>query len=154
MTIGPMFASLISAKGSARPAMGIGVSSLMLLVLLAGCAGSAPPEAKIPSNDRVSIRTLPWGVAALKWPSAVKIFVSVGFCDGGSKARIVRARPRYAGEGVYIRAEVAFPKVRTPKGVPCPAVGLFKFKTIRLSRDLHEVKLFDASSDPPTLRWP
>lgn len=84
----------------------------------------------------------------------MKISVEVGSCDGGSHSRIIRARPRYDGEGVYIRAEVAFPRVKLPPGVVCGGVGLIKQKTVWLARDVREVKLFDASTDPPTLRWP
>lgn len=136
------------------PATIIGVAALTLSALV-GCGDSAPPpKAKVPSSGRVSIRTLPWDVAAVRSPQAIKIFVGVGFCGGGSKAYIARARPRYAGEGVYIRAEVGFPKVGLPKGAACPRVELFKYKTVKLARDLREVKLFDASTDPPTLRWP
>jgi hypothetical protein len=115
----------------------------VLLMTFGGCSGlstTSPKDFKRSSTD-LSLSTLPWRVSAVKGPRAVLIGVGVGSCGGGSKARIVRARRRYAGRNIYIRAEVGFPNVKRPKGVACGGVGLSIYKTVRVARNLQESKL-------------
>jgi hypothetical protein len=120
------------------------------------CGGNATSdkgsEATTSSNDKSVIHTLPWEVLRVIEPKTVVIVVGAGSCSG--KPRIVRARPRYMRNSVYIQAEVAFPKIKWRKGVICGGTELFIRKSIKLKRDVNKVRLYDASANPPILRWP
>lgn len=144
-------------RGPARLPVAIGVVAVFtMLVHGVGCGSQSHSTSKgtDASRDKLAIHALPWKVTSVKWPRTVTVFVEVSSCGGGSEARILPVRPLYAGRRIYILTEVGFPKVRRPKGVACAGVELSAYKTIRLEHDLHGAKLYDLSTNPPTLRWP
>lgn len=146
-----------TARSRWRTVSPVALGGLLAVALSVGGCGSSTPiphEARIPDNNRFVVRTLPWGAGPIKSPRSIVIGTETGYCVGDPKPRILRAKPRYVMEDVYIQAEVFFPKMKPSNGRLCAGVGLFIRKTVRLNRDLDDISLYDLSTDPPTQRWP
>lgn len=127
-------------------------SLFSLLLVVSGCGSSAPRQAA----QAVNIRPISWGVISTQQPDTVKIVSEVGYCQGDPKPTIRRIRSRYNGKKVYITAEVARPRKKpsSKQGALCLGRVLPIYKTIKLSRTLQGSILYDASRNPPAVRWP
>jgi hypothetical protein len=84
-----------------------------------------------------------------KW---VRLATTVEWCSSGVP-RMEDPIIEYAGERVYIELRVA-PEKREEGQNGCLLSLLGIHKTITLQRDLDELVLYDASTDPPEKRWP
>jgi hypothetical protein len=125
------------------------------LLLGGGCGADSTSDVrptKTTPSDKLTVHGLPWEVSKVIEPRTVVIVVGAGSCRG--KPHILRARPRYEGDSVYIRAEIAFPKVKLRKGAICGGSELFIRRSIKLKRDVDDIRLYDTSANPPMLRWP
>ena len=120
-----------------------------------GCGSSErPDETARPASGRFDKEVVAWGVASVSGPKTVKLGTEIGYCVGDPKPRMRLAQRIYRGKSVYITVELALPRKKPSDHSLCGGVGLFLYKTIRLTRDLADVMLYDSSTDPPTRRWP
>ena len=104
------------------------------------------------SSDNGSERAVEWRVDRPLGPKRVRLIATVEVC---SIDLPVLEEPivEYTGNRVYIELR------RTPEELEegtngCLLQLLGAYKTITLERDLDELVLFDASTDPPEQRWP
>jgi hypothetical protein len=126
----------------------------VMMVAAVGCNSERPVRSHSKHyGGPVVLRVMQWKVVFAVAPKIVRIIVEAGYCVGRPKPWIQRADMRYQGDGVYLKAEVAFPRwPRWAKG-DCAGVGLFLYKRVELKRDLADVRLYDAKTSPPSLRW-
>jgi hypothetical protein len=125
-----------------RKAMG----SLLVMMLLsaallgAGCGGS---------DDNGSERAVKWGVDRPVGPNWVRIRAVL---DGCSPDLPLLEEPiiEYKRNRVYIELRQS---PEEGKGI-CFLNLPIAFKKVTFERDLDELVLFDASTDPPARRWP
>jgi hypothetical protein len=125
-----------------RKALGALVIAVLLCPTLlgVGCGGG---------DDNGSERAVKWGVEPPVGPNWVRIRAVL---DGCSPDLPLLEKPiiEYKGNRVYIELR------HTPedgRGI-CFLNLPIAFKKITFERDLDELVLFDASTDPPERRWP
>lgn len=97
-------------------------------------------------------RAVEWSVdrpVGQKW---VRLAATVEWCSY-EVPRIEDPIIEYAGKRVYIELRLA-PQEREEGQNGCLLSLLGIHKTITLQRDLDELVLYDASTDPPAKRWP
>lgn len=92
-----------------------------------------------------------WKVGAILGSSAVEIVGAVGYCVGESRPRFGKVTSTRQGHRVYIEAFIVN---APPKTGPCRGVGYFERRAVDLGEDVHGLRLYDASTSPPTVRWP
>jgi len=126
-----------------RKAIGALVIAALLAATLAGagCGG----------NDDGSSRAVEWAVERQLGPKRVRLSAVIDFCF--EPPQLEQPLIEYAGHRVYIELR------HTPEDLEgehggCLLGLLMLHKTITLERDLDELVLFDASTDPPEKRWP
>lgn len=84
-------------------------------------------------------------------PRQIRLFTSIEYC-GGPGATIRRPVIEYSGRRAFI--ELLLTPHEEPDTGGCLLQLLGVTKTVTLKRDLDELVLFDASTDPPARRWP
>ncbi len=123
--------------------------SVLAIVMLAGVAllGTG-----CGSDDDGSERAVEWNVyppVGRKW---VRLGATVEWCSA-EFPQIEDPIIEYEGDRVEIELRVtAEEKKEGQNGCLLELLGLYK--TITLNRDLDELVLYDASTDPPEKRWP
>jgi len=154
--VGSRVLGLVKSGSKCWPVPTVAVAAAITLLVGGACGANSPSsvrsEATPSSNDKFVIRSLPWEVVTVVEPRTVVIVLGAGSCSG--KPHILQTRSRYKGDSVYIQVEVAFPKVKWRKGVICGGTELFLRRSVKLRRDVDDVRLFDTSANPPILRWP
>lgn len=105
-------------------------------------------------SKRLGIRQTHWRVMAVTGPKMVHILSSEGFCvEDESPPVFIAYRAVSRGNRVYITPYIAQVRRQNPSMV-CRGVGFSQEGTIRLGRELDDVQLYDATTSPPSLRWP
>jgi len=125
-------------------------TAVVLLVGAAGCGGQVVPKlARVPNSPTRYVRTKAWRVQAVLGERTLRLVLEVGSCG---EPYVIRALPVYLGDVVYIQSEVAFSKP-TSKAI-CVGGEIAIYTTVRLVRNVEDVRIYDSGSDPPALRWP
>lgn len=120
---------------------------LLGLAILTGC-GSEDASSRDPE-------VIDWRVADIVDADTVRIVGEVGHCVGQPEPTIGTPEIAYDGRRVYITATVdASSDAALGEDEVCAGVELVVYRRLDLRRDLSELKLFDAGSDPPEQRWP
>jgi hypothetical protein len=105
-------------------------------------------------SERMGIRQTHWRVIRIAGPKEVRILSSVGYCvEGESPPVYVAYRAVGRGKKLYITPYVAQLRRQTPSTI-CRGVGFTQEGTILLERPIGDVELYDATTSPPSLRWP
>jgi hypothetical protein len=113
--------------------------ALVLCLVAAGCGGR---------DDEGALR---WSVFKQLGPHKAILAGEVGYCVGEPKPRVEKVVRSYSGRRVLL---TLFLGRRQPKPQDCRGVGLAVFKTVSFRRNLAQLELLDASTDPPERRWP
>ena len=128
-----------------RRAIGaLAIAALLTATLFGvGCGGG---------GDDGSERAVQWGVDREVGPKRVRLSAVIRSCAESSPP-LERPVVEYSGNHVFIELRTA------PERLSEGQNGCFlsldvAYKTITLDRDLDELVLFDASTDPPEKRWP
>lgn len=125
-----------------RKAAGVLAIAMLLCTTLlgVGCGGG---------DDSGSERAVKWGIAPPVGPNWIRISAVIEACIYNQpllEAPIIE----YEGNRVYIELRHAPDDDRGGCALNLPMV----FKKITFERDLDELIIFDASTDPPEQRWP
>lgn len=125
-----------------KKAMGILVSGVLLsaTLLAGGCGG-----------DDDSERAVNWGVERAISPTSARLAADVEVCL--EPVRLERPIIEYSGNRVYIELRHT-PEEREGEHEGCFLSLWTLHWTVTFKRDLDELVLFDASTDPPEQRWP
>lgn len=115
---------------------------LLAVLLVFGCGG----------GDGQSAQVVEWGVARPLGPRQIKLVTSVNHCGGEPAPVIEQPVIKYSGRKVFIELHIV-PEEKVDDG-GCLLELLGVSKTVTLKRDLDELTLFDASTNPPERRWP
>lgn len=125
-----------------RNAIGVLAVAVLSCATLLGCG----------SGGDGSERAVKWGVDRPVGPKRVRLSAVIEFCSAVSPP-LEQPIIEYIGDRVYIELRVAPDELEGDrKG--CLLSLAVAYKTITLERDLDELVLFDASTDPPEQRWP
>jgi len=122
----------------------MGVLAITVLVgatlLGVGCGGG---------DDSGSERAVKWGIDPPVGPNWVRVLAPIEACIHGQPL-LEEPIIEYKGNRVYIELR------HTPEDDlgGCALNLPLAFKKITFERDLDELVLFDASTDPPEQRWP
>jgi len=128
--------------------IGKAIGALTIAALLAatplgvGCGG----------GDDGSERAVEWGVDRPVGPKRVRLSVAIKSC-AQPPPPFERPVVDYSGNRVFIELRTA-PEQLSEEQNGCFLRLFVAYKTITLERDLDELVLFDASTDPPERRWP
>lgn len=126
-----------------RPRGALAIAALLSVTMLgAGCG----------SGDDGSERAVEWRVERPVGPKWARLSAVIEYCSA-DPPRLDRPIIEYTGDRVYIELR------RTPEELEegqngCVLSLLVLYETITFKRDLDELVLFDASTDPPEQRWP
>jgi hypothetical protein len=112
---------------------------MCVAVLGGGCGGG--------SDD--SERAVEWVVERAVGPKTARLVATVKTCSL-EPLRLDRPIIEYSGDKVYLELR------HTPEGEQsiCFLSLMTLRRTVTFKRDLDELVLFDASTDPPEQRWP
>lgn len=104
--------------------------------------------------DRAHMRPVRWKVFSIPSNDHVQIYSQAGYClDIETEPRYGRIQVVGRADGTYITAFMVPSRPKpSAKGKFCSGVGSPLLKTIAVDRDASGPKLYDASTDPPTLR--
>lgn len=132
-----MMASLV------KKAIGVLVIAVLSgsVLLAAGCGG----------GEDGSERAVKWHVERAINPKSARLTAVVEVCI--APVRLERPIIEYSGDRAYVELR------HTPEKLEGEHDGCFLSlavlrKTVTFERDLDELTLFDASTDPPEQRWP
>ena len=103
-------------------------------------------------GDEGSERAVEWGVDRPVGPKRVRLSAVIEYCSFVSPP-FEQPIIEYIGDYVYIELRVA-PEELEESRKGCLLSLAVAYKAITLNRDLDELVLFDASTDPPEQRWP
>jgi hypothetical protein len=120
--------------------MGIAALSSALM-FAAGCGGSGDG----------SERAVEWYVERAVSPKSVRLVAHVEICL--KPVRLERPIIEYSDDRVYLELRHA-PEELEGKRNGCLLLLWPLRRTVAFKRDLDELVLFDASTDPPEQRWP
>jgi hypothetical protein len=96
-----------------------------------------------------------WGIVKSTGPRTLKIGGEADYCWGTRPwPKIERVTTSYRGKKVYVTTEATPPAEGSPNGRKCIHVGLPIYRDVTLDRSLRGSLVYDASTDPPALRWP
>lgn len=123
----------------------------VLMLAISGCGPAASVAAD--QETRPSGSQAHWRVAGMPGSRSVTISSSVGYCDGDPKPRYGKILVRSRRSKVFITPFVVA-QSRAEKGGFCDGLGWYQYRTLKLSRPVAKLKLYDASTRPPSLRWP
>jgi hypothetical protein len=104
------------------------------------------------SGDDGSERAVEWGVDRPLGHKRVRLSAVIEYCSAVSPP-FEQPIIEYIGDRVYIELRVAPEELEEDQN-GCFLSLAVAYKTITLERDLDELVLFDASTDPPEQRWP
>jgi hypothetical protein len=113
-------------------------------LLTAGCGGGGGDGAE---------RAVEWSVdrpVGLRW---VRLAATTEWCWSPEAPLLEEPIVEYSGNRVYIELRRT-PEESEGEHKGCLLQLLVAFKKITLERDLDELVLYDASTDPPEQRWP
>jgi hypothetical protein len=102
-------------------------------------------------GDDGSDRAVEWYVKRPVGPKRVRLYAVVEVCFGD--VRLEQPITEYEGDRAYIEIRRTREESEGKQG-GCLLGLQILHKTITLERDLDELVLFDASTDPPEQRWP
>lgn len=103
-------------------------------------------------DDNGSERTVEWGVDRAVGPKKVRLSAEIEYCSEVSPP-FEKPIIEYIGDRAYIELRVA-PEELEEGQSGCLLSLVVAYTTITLERDLNELVLLDASTDPPERRWP
>jgi hypothetical protein len=92
-----------------------------------------------------------WKVVSVLNPYSVKISSSIGYCVGDPKPRYGQVQIVQTGRKIFITPYVV--SAGSEKDA-CFGVGWYQYWTLHLNQRLAAVRLFEATTTPPSLRWP
>ena len=117
--------------------------ALFALLLSCGCG----------SGSSQSAEAVEWKVARQLTSRKVKLVASVKYCGGERYPALKPSSIRYNNNKVLIKMVLSpQPEADSEGGCLLQLLGITK--TITLKRNLENLVLFDASTDPPERRWP
>jgi hypothetical protein len=145
---------------------------VMGLVSLIGCGSSSPdptrvgaaplmhlpPVRAIKESDSGSLvatgddlEPVHWRVIGSPSKHVMNIISERGYCAGEGAPRFEAVRISERGINVYISPYV---RRQHPTGeVVCRGLGGFQRGAVELQQDVDDVRLYDATTAPPSLRW-
>jgi hypothetical protein len=101
---------------------------------------------------RAALTPVHWRMAKVVGPRVVEIYSGAGYCVGSEPPpRFLAVRSWRRGSNIYVAPFIA---VRRASSGVCRGVGYWQYGTVHLDRSLKGVRLFDATTSPPSLRWP
>lgn len=103
------------------------------------------------SGDDGSERAVKWYVDRVVSPKSARLTAVVEVCV--APVRLERPIIDYSGDRVYLELRHA-PEAGEGEHNGCFLSLSVLHKTVTFQRDLDELILFDASTDPPEQRWP
>jgi hypothetical protein len=125
---------------------------------ISGCSSDAPNEqaekSSVAKMDPTRTRPVRWEVHSFPDSDRVKIISSAGYCENlESPPRYGRIQVVGRADGTYIKAFLLRSKSRlSPRNNACLDVGSSVFRIVAIDRNGYGPKLYDASTDPPTLQ--
>jgi len=94
---------------------------------------------------------LEWAFFRQLGPHQAKLAGEVGYCVGEPKPRIEKVVRNYSGNRVFLTLILG---PERPEPEECRGIGLSVFKTVSFQRNIGQLVLLDASTNPPSRRWP
>lgn len=135
-------------------------------------------QGKLKVAKWLRVGTVHWRVSKVAGPHAVRIYSSLGYCAGDElPPRFAGYRLSGRGRNLYITPYAAKLKFRhgkaySAKVMPqgkviggrlsfpvhneifvCRGVGYYPYAVLKLNQRVKVVKLYDATTSPPSLRW-
>lgn len=127
-----------------RTRVAIGVIAIVAL------AGAIVIGGWLGGDDDVPPRPVEWHVERQLGPKEARLMAPIEYCVS-AEARFEEPIIDYEGDRAYIELRLA-PEDEEP-GICFLNLQIFHTK-LTLERDLDELTLYDASTDPPEQRWP
>lgn len=126
--------------------------TMRTLPVITALAGSTLLAVGCGSGGDGSDRAVEWGVDRQLGPKSLRVGSTVEVC--WAPVQLEQPIIEYENDRGYIELRHILEKGEGEYG-GCPLTGpLTLYKTITLERDLDELVLFDASTNPPEKRWP
>jgi hypothetical protein len=135
----------------------LGAIALSMAILLVGpaCGASSNGGEKTPRVQKaINHHVSPWGISSIVGQRRIRIVSSVDYCAGDPKPHIRHVSILYHDWAAYVTVEAVIPRRKSPGMTFCAGIELPLYRTIRLTRDLKDVKIYDGGIDPPQQRWP
>ena len=123
----------------------------MGVLAIAALAGATLLAVGCGSGDDGSERAVEWTVERAVSPKSVRLVAVVEVCL--YSVRLEQPIIEYSGDRAYIELRHTPEKGEGEHGGCFLSLSVLH-KTVTLERDLDELVLFDASTDPPVQRWP
>lgn len=112
---------------------------------------ASPSPTSVGLRGEIQRTPVHWRVAAVVGPNAIRIFSRSGFCDGYQVSRY---------GAIHISERIGSVQIRPiavehlPKRGVCRGVGQTLEHVVHLQQPFTQVKVFDATTPTPGLRWP
>jgi len=105
---------------------------------------------------KVNFRAVRWSVISIPRKNVVKLGATMGACSGSPEPRIARVDVKRDGHRAYITVIGRFVRLVSSRkfGNFCGGVLSNRYRTIRLSQPVADLRLYDGSTEPPVKRWP
>lgn len=116
------------------------------------CGDSADDTSLAAGDDRS--KTFDWGVISTKPPRTLVVGGGIGYCEGDPRPRIIRPQVEYRDDNVFIRLAVKRSPKKASKGEVCLGSELLITRVVTLRRDLSDVEIYNANTEPPNVVWP
>lgn len=154
--VGSLFGVLLASCGSSEPATSTqGVKPQSPLAKLDSDRRKLIPSIGDPGvADPAELTSVRWRILKVAGSSRIEIASSKGYCVGAEPPpRYEAVRIVERGQRVEITAFVRKANPSPPGGV-CSGVGYGQYGTVKLSRPVSGLRLYDGEIDPRRLRWP
>lgn len=98
------------------------------------------------------LKPVQWRVFGIPKGQEVRILAEGGYCAGESPPEFQAVRVIERKGLVYIAPYVQKPTPRSHEA--CGGIGGFQWGIVEISQVAQDVKIYDSTTSPPTLRWP
>jgi hypothetical protein len=127
------------------------IKRAMGVLVIAALLSAAPFAIGCDGGDGGSKRAVKWTVERAINPKSVRLIAVVEVCI--APVRLERPIIEYSGNRVDLELRRTQEEGEESHDGCFPTVSVLH-KTVTFERDLSELLLFDASTDPPEQRWP
>jgi hypothetical protein len=122
--------------------------------VMSGCGTTARGAPEQELGPGWAEKAIHWGVSSIADEDKVVLHGFLDYCEGDKKPFVHGFGVRYAGRRVFIAMNIAVPKKHTHRGSLCFGSQLPLHGRVTLDRPIRGSTLLDASTHPPTIRWP